>query len=246
MLAEQRAQAERAAVLDQRAQTRERLAQESAKSRRTVADPTATNNLAMVTPMEFLNVPGMDRPVMRPPSTTHVPIVTRSTPKLGASRKKPASASGPAAARSRRGKSSAGKSSGGKASPGKPASPRDANVERFDAALSARAVHRPGPGNRPLTGGRSNTLKRAQAMAAGDRPAEPAASPVEPARPGSVTRTQMPPMPAEYAHGLEPLDAITAGLGRTKRNLLVQWGSIILGGAAVVVGVVMFITALAR
>ena len=222
MMAEQRAQSERAAVLDQRAQARERLAQESAKSRRTAADPTATNNLAMVTPMEFVDVPGVDRPVLRPPSTTHVPIVTRSTPKLAPARR-PGS----------------GKPSSGKPAAAGPATPRDPNAERFDAALAARAVHRPGPGSRPLTGGRSSTLQRAEAMVAVVRPDVPA-------RPGSVTRTQMPPMPADYAHGLEPLDAVTAGLGRTKRNLLIQWGSIILGGAALVVGAVMFITALAH
>lgn len=252
LLAEQRAQSERAAVLDQRAQARERLAQESAKSRRTASDPTSTTNLAMVTPMEFVDVPGVDRPVLRPPSTTHVPIVTRSTPKLAPARRpaggkpssgKPASAK-PASGRSTSGRTGHGsprseKTGRGNPPTGQSAAPRDPNAERFDAALAARAVHRPGPGNRPLTGGRSSTLQRAEAMAAVVRPGAPVET-------GSVTRTQMPPMPADYAHGLEPLDAVTAGLGRTKRNLLIQWGSIILGGAALVVGAVMFITALAR
>ncbi|RAN79728.1 hypothetical protein B5P43_13215 [Bacillus sp. SRB_336] len=252
LLAEQRAQSERAAVLDQRAQARERLAQESAKNRRSAPDPTSTTNLAMVTPMEFVDVPGVDRPVLRPPSTTHVPIVTRSTPKQAPGRRpaggKPSSGK-PASAKPASGRSTSGRT--GHASPrsekpgrgnpptGQSAAPRDPNAERFDAALAARAVHRPGPGNRPLTGGRSSTLQRAEAMAAVVRPGAPVET-------GSVTRTQMPPMPADYAHGLEPLDAVTAGLGRTKRNLLIQWGSIILGGAALVVGAVMFITALAR
>ncbi|WP_157374934.1 hypothetical protein [Arthrobacter alpinus] len=200
-LAEQRAQAERTAILNQRAQARERLAQESAKSRRPPSDPTATNNLAMVTPLEFVDVPGVDRPVLRPPVTTHVPIITRSTP-----RQRPAT---------------------------------DPQAERFDAAMAPRAVHRPGPGNRPLTGGRSSTLKRAEEMVS-VVPGQDSA-PAE-----SVTRTQMPPIPAEYAHGLEPLDAVTAGLGRTHRNMLLQWGSIILGGAALVAGAVVFITALVR
>jgi len=250
-LAEQRAQAERAAVLSQRAQARERLLAESAKSRRTAADPTSTNNLAMVTPMEFIEVPGLDRPVLRPPATTHVPIVTMSNPKQRTAKRTPATNAASNAAA---------------------VSPEAA---RFDAALAARPPHRPGPGNRPLTGGRSSTLKRAEAMAAG-APAVPApgvpavqAPPPGPAAatgapavapgaraaavtgaaapgPEGVTRTQMPPMPADYAHGLEPLDAVTAGLGRTQRNLFIQWGSIILGGAALVAGAVMFITALAR
>ena len=56
----------------------------------------------------------------------------------------------------------------------------------------------------------------------------------------------MPPMPADYAHGLEPLDAVTAGLGRTQRNMLIQWGSIIVGGAALVVGLIMVLTSLRR
>lgn len=200
-LAEQRAQTERTAILNQRAQARERLAQESAKSRRPPSDPTATNNLAMVTPLEFVDVPGVDRPVLRPPVTTHVPIITRSTP-----RQRPAT---------------------------------NPQAERFDAAMAARAVHRPGPGTRPLTGGRSSTLKRAEEMVSVVQGQDTA--PAE-----SVTRTQMPPIPAEYAHGLEPLDAVTAGLGRTHRNMLLQWGSIILGGAALVAGAVVFITALVR
>ncbi|MGA7206761.1 MAG: hypothetical protein WBX27_19275 [Specibacter sp.] len=221
LLAEQRAQAEREAVLKQRAQARERLAQENAKNRRPASDPTATNNLAMVTPLEFVNVPGVDRPVLRPPVTTHVPIVTKSTPKQSPARR--------------------------------PAPKTDA--DRFDAALSARSAHRPGPGTRPITGNRSNTLKRAQAMVAGSdavapekaSATTPAAVPAtSPATTGEVTRTQMPPMPADYAHGLEPLDAVTAGLGRTQRNMLIQWASIILGGAALIAGAVMIITGLAR
>lgn len=250
LLAAEKAEAERTAILAQRAQARERLAQENAKNRRPAADPTATNNLAMVTPMEFIDVPGVERPVMRPPATTHVPIVTRSTP-----RQAPARPAAPNEANSA-------------STPGHPASsvqgaPKrgasgtsvpNVSAERFDAALAARAVHRPGPGNRPLTGGRSSTLKRAEAMAAVDHgAAAPVPSPVSAAsssaRPvrvaadaAPVQRSQMPPMPADYAHGLEPLDAMTAGLGRTQRNLLIQWGSIILGGAAFVAGAIMVLT----
>ncbi|AIY00632.1 hypothetical protein ART_1033 [Arthrobacter sp. PAMC 25486] len=240
VLAAQKAEAERAAILSQRAQARDRLAQESAKSKRQAADPTATDNLAMVTPLEFIEVPGSNQPVMRPPTTTHVPIVSRATPRLVPARPKPAAVK-PAAANP--------------ATDGQPGAPVSApsssvpnvSAERFDAALAARAVHRPGPGNRPLTGGRSSTLKKAEAMATGGHPTVRPAVERSPAveRLG-VQRSQMPPMPADYAHGLEPLDAMTAGLGRTQRNLLIQWGSIIVGGAALVVGAIMFITALAR
>ena len=257
-LAAKRAEAERAAILAQRAQTRERLAQENVKNRRPSSDPTATNNLAMVTPMEFIEVPGSERPMMRPPTTTHVPIVTRSTP-----RQSPATPSRPAKLKASANTGVNGTSEDTRASitdaavaekktgaqnvgASATAAP-NINAERFDAAVAARAVQRPGPGKRPLTGGgRSSTLKRAEAMAAVDH-AGPAIRPaVQPGRevaePIPVQRSQMPPMPADYAHGMEPLDAMTAGLRRTQRNLLIQWGSIILGGAAFLAGAIMVLT----
>lgn len=85
VLAEQVAMAERAAILNRRAQAKQRLAKES---RRDVAAPprkapapaaTATDNLAMVTPLEFVRLPGVPHPVMKPPSTTHVPVITGRT-----------------------------------------------------------------------------------------------------------------------------------------------------------------------
>ena len=251
VLAAQKAEDERTAVLALRAQARERLAQESAKSRRPAADPTATNNLAMVTPLEFIEVPGVSRPVLRPPTTTHVPIVTRSTPRQAPAAKnrtgqqRPAAGSGAPQTGAPQTSAIETVAPNAQAPAKAPATVPNVSAERFDAALAARAVHRPGPGNRPLTGGRSSTLKRAEAMATGGHPTvgpgvEQALEQVE------VTRSQMPPMPADYAHGLEPLDAMTAGLGRTQRNMLIQWGSIIFGGAALVVGAIMFITSLTR
>ncbi len=217
-LAAKKAEAERAAILSQRAQARERLAQESAKSKRASSDPKSTDNLAMVTPLEFIEVPGSERPVLRPPSTTHVPIVTRANPRQSTHLPRPA---GPAPATGTL-----------------PVVP-SGNAERFDAALSAGAARRPGTGSRPLTGGRSSTLMQAQAMATGGHPkVRPAVEHAE------VQRSQMPPMPADYAHGLEPLDAMTAGLGRTQRNMLIQWGSILVGGAALVVGAIMFFSSI--
>lgn len=231
VLAAQKAEAERAAVLNQRAQARERLAQESAKSKRQAADPTATDNLAMVTPLEFIEVPGSSRPVMRPPATTHVPITTRATPHQPAARPVPPRPR-PAPAKPETGRSAATPAAD---VPG-PTVP-SVSAERFEAALAARAVHRPGPGNRPLTGGRSSTLKKAEAMAGGGHPAVGAD-----VGHSQVQRSQMPPMPADYAHGLEPLDAVTAGLGRTQRNLIIQWGSVLVGAIALVVAAIMIFT----
>ncbi|WP_449373006.1 hypothetical protein [Arthrobacter psychrolactophilus] len=233
ILAAQRAEAERAAILAERAQARERLAQESAKNRRPASDPTATNNLAMVTPLDFIEVPGADRPILRQPTTTHVPIVANAairgaSKRPGATTKQTATPKLPP-------------------TPTAPTPVQDATAivpnvraDRFDAALAARTVHRPSS-KRPVGGGRSNTLKQAEAMATGSQATVPAE-----AEAAAVQRSQMPPIPADYAHGLEPLDAMTAGLARTQRNLLIQWGSVVAGGAAVVVGAIMFFTALAR
>jgi hypothetical protein len=44
--------------------------------------PSTANNLAMVTPLEFVQVPGIDRPVMKPPATSHVPVTTRPGTKV--------------------------------------------------------------------------------------------------------------------------------------------------------------------
>jgi hypothetical protein len=99
VLAEQIALAERAAVLNKRAAAKQKLAAQNLaeqnkgtadKSPGTGASPTATagpstaNNLAMVTPLEFVKVPGVERPVMKRPSTTFVPLVTSAGPKLDA------------------------------------------------------------------------------------------------------------------------------------------------------------------
>lgn len=82
-LAEQIAQAEREAILNKRAMAKRRLAEQA--SRPPASDrvePSAASNLAMVTPLEFVKVPGLDRPVMKPPTTTFVPLVTSPAPKL--------------------------------------------------------------------------------------------------------------------------------------------------------------------
>ncbi len=150
VLATEHAEVERTAILAERTQAHDRLAQESAKNRRPAADPTAIHNLAMVTPLEFIEVEGAERPVLRPPSTTHVPIITQSTP-----RQSPAT--------------------------GIPLRP-EFKLESGAAANEAQAA-----------------------------------------------------APADYAHGLEPLDAVTAGLGRARRNKVLRWGAMIVGGAALVV-----------
>jgi len=88
VLAQQIALAERAAVLNKRAAAKQKLAEQNqaeAKAPAAAASvgPSTANNLAMVTPLEFVMVPGIERPVMKRPSTTFVPLVTSSGPTLG-------------------------------------------------------------------------------------------------------------------------------------------------------------------
>lgn len=111
VLAQQIALAERAAVLNKRAAAKQKLAEQNQSGQNqpaqnpsgpnqpgegklpsTSAGPSTANNLAMVTPLEFVKVPGVERPVMKRPSTTFVPLVTSSGPKLD---------SGPAPAKER-------------------------------------------------------------------------------------------------------------------------------------------------
>jgi hypothetical protein len=62
--------------------------------------PATASNLAMVTPLEFVQVPGVDRPVMKPPATSHVPVTTRPGTRVATAagtKRRPASRSGAAA-----------------------------------------------------------------------------------------------------------------------------------------------------
>nr|WP_238324964.1 hypothetical protein [Paenarthrobacter nicotinovorans] len=111
VLAEQIALAERAAVLNKRAAAKQKLADQhqaeqqragqqkaehtksgQAKSQAASSGPSTANNLAMVTPLEFVKVPGVERPVMKRPSTTFVPLITSAGPAVDQPQvKKPAS-----------------------------------------------------------------------------------------------------------------------------------------------------------
>jgi hypothetical protein len=137
-LAEQIALAERAAVLNRRAMARQKLAEQAgtpAAPARPVAPadkpgPSTANNLAMVTPLEFVQVPGVDRPVMKPPATSHVPVTTRPGTKVpGAGRRKTPGRPKPPAADSATGRSQV--------------------IARAEAA--AKAATRPKPAARPAS-----------------------------------------------------------------------------------------------
>lgn len=123
ILAEQIALAERAAILNRRAIAKQKLAEQAgapvAPSRDPAKSParepgagdqagpasqrpapSTASNLAMVTPLEFVQVPGIDRPVMKPPATSHVPVTTRPGSKVtapGTKKRRPAGPQRPAA-----------------------------------------------------------------------------------------------------------------------------------------------------
>jgi hypothetical protein len=87
VLAEQIALAERAAVLNRRAAAKQKLAEQNSPPAPLRSDPSTASNLAMVTPLEFVEVPGVERPVMKRPATSYVPVVTNPGPRVEAPRK---------------------------------------------------------------------------------------------------------------------------------------------------------------
>ncbi|UKA52677.1 hypothetical protein LFT45_12990 [Arthrobacter sp. FW305-BF8] len=97
ILAQQIALAERAAVLNKRAMAKQKLAEQNTPQQSGQNGPSTASNLAMVTPLEFEQVPGVDRPVMKRPATSHVPVVTNPGPRVPARGNRTAKASRPSA-----------------------------------------------------------------------------------------------------------------------------------------------------
>jgi hypothetical protein len=93
ILAQQIALAERAAVLNKRAMAKQKLAEQNTPQQNGQNGPSTASNLAMVTPLEFEQVPGVDRPVMKRPATSHVPVVTNPGPRVPARGNRTAKAS---------------------------------------------------------------------------------------------------------------------------------------------------------
>lgn len=203
ILAEQIALAERAAVLNKRAMAKQKLAEQASQPAHPKTEPSAVSNLAMVTPLEFEKVPGIDRPVMKKPATSYVPVVTNPGPRLQPPSTKGSRKSGPS---------------------------RQRNA-------------------RPVTG-RAGVLARAEAAA--QAATDPAATQIGASASGEPWAAESgenfvdrPRVPANAAYGLEPLDAVTAGLGRAHRVRLLQLGVLALGIVALIAGVTMIISGLA-
>ena len=189
LLAQQKALAERAKVLNRRTEAMQKLSRENEARRPSSSDPTTAHNLAMVTPLEFVKVPGMDHPVMKAPPTSHVPVVTSSTPQADA----PPARSLPVV-------------------PAKAPARQPAGSPRRNAADATDVRH-------------SRILARADALVNPPLASEEAARPVG----------------ARNAFGLDPLDVMTAGLGRTRKLRFAVFGVAGLGTLALIVGVLMIV-----
>ncbi|QHK19344.1 hypothetical protein GU243_05850 [Pseudarthrobacter psychrotolerans] len=227
ILAEQIALAERAAVLNRRAMAKQKLAEQAAPAAQGVpaqpvsgplqaantqivatqsapqTGPATADNLAMVTPLEFVQVPGVDRPVMKPPATSYVPVVTQPGSKV-----RP----------------------GGKGR-------RPSTTSKAPAGGSAQ----------PAASGRSRVIARAEAAARAAAeprrvvPVRPVVADVPLGEPDDLF-DDLPRIPARSAHGLEPLDAATAGLARAKRLRLIQVLVLAFGIVALISGVILIVS----
>lgn len=214
VLAEQRKLAERAAILNQRAMTKQRLSEQNSQGKPQQNDPTSAHNLAMVTPLEFVKVPGVEQPVMKPPTTSHIPVITSTTHRVPPAEPKPRIPARPV--------------------PG-PQAPGDATDGTADGPV-------PGEDAGSSTDRRSRVLARAEEVArTGPSEATPAARQIPrlAARPEPIEEGG--PISAHTAHGLEPLDAMTAGMGRGKRQRLLQVLTIAIGAIALLVGLIMIL-----
>ncbi|MBJ2122337.1 hypothetical protein I6N91_15245 [Arthrobacter sp. MSA 4-2] len=177
ILAKQKALAERAAVLNSRAQKIQQLSEENSQRRPQSSDPTTAHNLSIVAPPEYVKVPGVGGPVLKAPTTSHVPVVRRPLP------------SKPSA---------------------QPAAP-----------ASAPASTGKGPERRSQVLAQAETLARNHGRATDD-----GATPVR----------------AQSAHGLDPLDAMTAGLARVRRMRYLQFSILGLGVLALLAGILMIVS----
>lgn len=205
ILAQQKALAERAAVLNTRAQKIQQLTQENRQRKPLLNDPTTAHNLSIISPVEFVRVPA-ESPDAPAPSTSHIPVV--------------------------------------------PAAPSDSRRGTPGTLPPAAVPQLPGPDSRPVqpvvtapavpsmppssalspdSAGRSRVLAQAEAMVREQR------------RPGSDGAT---PIRARSAYGLEPLDAMTAGLARVQRMRIVQYSVVGLGALALITGIMMIVSGL--
>ncbi len=87
ILTQQKALAERAAVLNTRAQKMQQLSQANEQRKPSVNDPTTAHNLSIVSPREFIRVPGVQRAAPKSGATPPPqPAVAEAAVPIGALR----------------------------------------------------------------------------------------------------------------------------------------------------------------
>ncbi len=203
ILAQQKALAERAAILNTRAQKIQQLTQENRQRKPVLNDPTTAHNLSIISPVEFVQAGKGEDPSSPAPSTSHIPVVPPSAPKPGVSA---ASTVAPAVVPV--------------STPG--------NRGEVQPVVTAPPVptERPFSASSPDSAGRSRVLAQAEAMVREQR------------RPALDDAT---PVRARSAYGLEPLDAMTAGLARVQRMRIMQYSVVGLGALALITGIMMIV-----
>lgn len=205
LLAQQKALAERAAILNTRAQKIQQLTQENQQRKPLLNDPTTAHNLSIVSPVEFVREPA-ENPASPAPSTSSIPVTIGQPP-------------------------AAGETALGAVAPAvvpQAPSPAERGVRPVVTAPAA-PTDPPLVSGAPDSFGRSRVLAQAEAMVREQR------------RPGSDGVT---PIRARSAYGLEPLDAMTAGLARVQRMRIVQYSVVGLGALALITGIMMIISGL--
>lgn len=159
ILAQQKALAERAAVLNARARRIQELAEQNQQRKAVPNDPTTAHNIPFVPHSDASRRPGDAPSALRAPRTSHIPVVV----------------------------------------------PR------------ARAAD-PGP--------------------------DPGSGTADAPPPEREATRGTGPIGARTAFGLDPLDAMTAGLGRARRLRILQYSLLGVGGAALVTGIMMTVSSL--
>ncbi|WP_164199375.1 hypothetical protein [[Micrococcus luteus] ATCC 49442] len=174
----------------------------SAQPAKGQSGPATADNLAMVTPLEFVQVPGVDRPVMKPPATSYVPVQTQPGVKV-----------------------------------------RPGAKNRRQSAASRQSAAAPG-----APAGRSRVIARAEAAARAATEPKRIIPAAPDARAGESDDlfADLPRIPARSAHGLEPLDAATAGLARANRLRLMQVLVLAFGIVALISGVILIASGMPR
>ncbi|MCG2624389.1 hypothetical protein LVY72_21085 [Arthrobacter sp. I2-34] len=195
LLAEQKALAERAAILNRRAADKLRLSQET-KQGGPAADKPAARRDPVSAPMEFVTLPGSDRQVMRPAVTTYVPVATDPTPAQPAGTR---GASRPAAATPQSGSTPPAKEQPSRSVPRTVAVPKAAPAAKSGPDLGAVRAAQARPDSS------TNTARRTESVTTVKPAPKPSAAPAT--EPVSVVRSAAKPAAAGPTSPARPAPA---------------------------------------